>query len=181
MRTRLSTSIGLPVVDDVEELLGAVSGIFINPDTAVIEGVFVHITGFFSSETLFLPSNGIEHWGSRVRVRSSDMLSPLEDFVRLSRLYEERRPVYGQQILTDSGRRLGRCGDIQFNTKLMQLEWLFPHTFLRWGVPLPANAILQVTSEAIVVRGEEAVKVGLGEEADAAISAIESLTSTPVT
>lgn len=177
MRMRIGTALGLPVVDDAEELLGVISGVFIHPDTGVIEGVFVHIDGFFSSETLFLASSGIEHWGSRIRVRNRDALSSLEDFVRLSRLQEEGRPVLGQPIITDSGRRLGRCADVQFDTRLMRLEWLFPRRWFRWGVPIPFNAILEVKPDAIVVRGEAKLKVS--ETAEAAITAIESLASTP--
>ncbi len=180
MHLRLSTAIGLPVVDDAEELLGALSGVLLNPDTGAIEGFFVQIAGFFSSETVFLPSSGIEHWGSRVRVRSSDVLSPLEEYVRLSQLQGERRPILGQPIITDAGRRLGVCRDIQFDTRSLRLEWLFPRRFLRWMVPVPVRAIIEVKQEAVIVRGEEKVSAGIAEEAGSAITAIESLASTPV-
>lgn len=178
MHIRIGTALGLPVVDDAEELLGVLSGVFIHPDTGVIEGLFVHIDGFFSSETLFLSSSSIEHWGSRIRVRGRDSLSPLDDFVRLSRLHEEGRTVLGQQMVTDSGRRLGRCGDIQFDTRLMRVEWLFPRRWFRWGVPVPINAVIEVKPEAVIVHGE--AKVNVSETAEAAITAIESLASTPV-
>lgn len=179
MHTRLSTAIGLPVVDDAEEQIGALSGIFIHPDTMAIEGFFVTISGFFSSETLFLPSSGIEHWGSRIRIRHRDMLSDLDEFVRLSALYAEGRCVLGQQISTDSGRWLGRCKDVQFDTRVLRLEWLFPRLFLRWGIPLPVRAVLRVTPDAVVVRGED--KLEIADDATGAIAAIETLASTPVT
>lgn len=177
MHIRIGTALGLPVVDDAEELLGVLSGVFIHPDTGVVEGLFVHIDGFFSSEVLFLASSAIEHWGSRIRVRSRDSLSPLEDFVRLSRLQEEGRTVLGQQMITDSGRWLGRCGDIQFDTRLMRVEWLFPRRWFRWGIPVPINAVVEVKPEAVIVRGE--VKAKASEAAEAAMTAIESLASTP--
>lgn len=181
MHVRIGTALGLPVLDDAEEPLGSISGIFINPDTGVIEGFFVHISHFFSSETLFLPSSAIEHWGSRIHVRSSDALSPLEDFVRLSRLHEEGRSVLGQQIMNDRGVRLGKCADVQFDTRLFRLEWLFPRSWFRWRVPLPADAILEVTPDAVIVRTEQSIPVTVADEAEAAINAIESLASTPVT
>lgn len=179
MHTRLSTAIGLPVVDDTEEPIGSLSGIFIHPDTLVIEGFFVTLPGFFSSETLFLPCSGIEHWGNRIRVRHSDVLSHLEEFVRLSGLYDEGRHVLGQQMCTDSGRVLGKCKDVQFDTKVLRLDWLFPRLFVRWGTPIPVRAILRVTNDAVVVRGEE--KIEIADESTEAISAIETLASTPVT
>jgi uncharacterized protein YrrD len=177
MHLRLSTAIGLPIVNDAEEHLGFLGGILINPDTAVIEGFFVYRAGFFSSETLFLPVSGIEHWGSRIRVRHNDALSPLDEFVRLSRLQEEGRPIIGQVMMTDTGRKLGRCADVQFDTRSFRLEWLFPRMWLRWRVPVPVRAILQVKPEAVMVREEE--KIPAVTDAASAIATIETLASTP--
>jgi sporulation protein YlmC with PRC-barrel domain len=177
MHTRLSTALGMPVVDDGEDLLGSLAGILLHPDTAAVEGFFVRRTGFFESETLFLSTSGIEHWGSRIRVRSADALSPLDELVRVSRLQEEGRPILNQAIVTDTGRKLGRCADIQFDTRTLRLEWLFPRRFLRWGVPVPVSAILQVTPENVLVRGD--AKAEVREQAVPAMAAIETLTSTP--
>lgn len=177
MRVRLSTVIGLPVIDDAEERLGHIAGIFLNPDTGAVEGFFVRVASFFNSETLFLPVSAIEHWGSRVRVRGSDVLSPLRELVRVSRLYDEGRPVLGQPIITDAGRRLGRCRDVQFDTRSFRMEWLFPKMLFRWRRPLPIRAIIEVRPDAIVVRDDE--KIPLVEQVAPAIATIETLASTP--
>jgi hypothetical protein len=62
------------------------------------------------------------------------------------------RTILGQPIVTEGGSRLGRCCDVQFDTHFFQLEWLFPCRMLRWGVPIPARQILEVTPVAVVVR-----------------------------
>ncbi len=152
MHLRLSTAIGLPVVDPSEELLGLISGVFINPDTGAIEGIFVRVASFLSSDIMFVATIDIQHWGRRVRIRDADSLSPLEDLVRLQQIAEERRPVLGQLIKTEEGMVLGRCADIQFDTRFFRLEWMFPRKFFFWKTPVPAASIQQVRSDAVIVR-----------------------------
>jgi uncharacterized protein YrrD len=177
MRLRLSTAIGLPVVDESEQILGTIADICIHPDTLCIEGFFVHIQGFFSSEMMFLPCTGVEHWGSRIRVRHAHVLSPVEDVVRISRIAEEDRPVFRQMIISDTGKRLGCCSDIQFDTRSFRLEWLFPRRWLRWGIPIPIRAIVEIKREAIVIQTKE--RLPLQDQVSEDISVIEAVISTP--
>ena len=94
----------------------------------------------------------IARWGMRVTVRSRDALLPVEERIRLRSLLEERRPVLGQSIVTDTGRTLGRCGDVQFETEFFTVERLWPRRFFRWGTPLPITQVIEVRKDAIVVR-----------------------------
>lgn len=177
MRLRLSTAIGLPVVDESEQILGKIADICINPDTLNIEGFFVHIQGFFSSEIKFLQCIAIEHWGSRIRVRHADSLSPIEELVRISRILEDQRPVMRQMMVTDFGKKMGRCTDIQFDTRSFRLEWLFPRRFLRWGIPIPIRAIVEIKRDAIVIQTKE--RLPLQDQVSEDISVIEAVISTP--
>jgi len=143
----------MPIVTENDDTVtGQITGIFLNPDTGVVEGFFTGATGMFGGQELFLAAQDIRHWGTRVRILSEDMLSPLEERVRLEEMAQEHRPVLGQLIVTKSGTRLGRCRDVQFETKTFRLEWLFPRGWLRWGIPVPASAIIEVKREAIIVR-----------------------------
>lgn len=143
----------MPVVAENEDSVpGQIAGIFIHPDTGTVEGFFVQTGGLFGGQELFLATADIRHWGTRVRVRSEDVLSPPGERVRLQSIVQENRPLLGQNILTKSGTRVGRCRDVQFETKTFRLEWLFPRRWLRWGSPVPASAIIEVKREAIIVR-----------------------------
>lgn len=133
-------------------MLGTISGILIHPDRGSVEGFFVRVPAFLHSVELFLPSIDILHWGSRVRVRSAEALSPLEDLVRLRDLFHEGRPMLGQRILTEGGVKIGRCADVQFDTKKFRLEWLFSRKWLRWGRALPVTCIIIVRPDAIIVQ-----------------------------
>ncbi len=153
MRARLTRSIGLPVLDEeTGDILGTISAMLPNPDTGVIAGFFVRTSGLFSHAALFLPAAGILHWGLRVTVRTRDVLAPVEDLIRLQSLLAGNRPIIGQRMVTEGGRTLGRCADVQFSTKDFRLEWLFPRRFLQSGIPVPASQILEVKPEEIVLR-----------------------------
>lgn len=142
----------MPVLDsETGELLGTVANILIHPDTGKVEGFFVRIPGLFA-EQLFLGSDDIRHWGTRITVRGHDALSPVDDRVRLQPLLDGHRPVLGQKILTESGASIGRCRDVQFSTVDFRLEWLFPRKFFRWSLPVPVSQILEVKPEAIVIK-----------------------------
>ncbi len=177
MRVRLSTVIGLPIVDGSEEELGILSGVLLHPDNIVMEGIFVSINEFFSSRTLFVPAQDIQHWGTRIRIRDADSLSPLDELVRLQQLHEEGRPVLGQRMITEGGAYIGRCGDIQFDTRFFRVEWLFPRKWLLWKRPISVQAVVQVRPDAIVIRDLQA----LAKEPSApeAVPVIEVLGSTP--
>jgi uncharacterized protein YrrD len=177
MHVRLSTSIGLPVVDDsTEEPLGTIQSLLVHPDLGTAEGFFVHIPGFLSSHTLFLSSLDILHWGAHVRIADADALSPLEDRVRLQAFLEEGRTVLGQKLLTESGANLGICKDIQFNTKTFVLEWLFPRKFLQWGIAVPVSAIVEVKREAVILRDQA---IGAEIQKTPVLQTLEELTKAP--
>ncbi len=160
MQSRFSTALGLPVVEeDSLHPLGMIDGILLHPDTGRVEGFFVAAPGFFSTHRLFLPVSAICRWSRRVTVRDADSLAPLDEHVRLARLADDPRNILGQRIITEGGRRLGVCADVQFDTTAFQLQWLFPKKYLLfWGVPVPAQTIAEVRPDAILVR-EQTVTV----------------------
>ena len=153
MHVRYSTCFGTEVIDrSTGDILGMLSGLFVHPDTGKLEGIFVTFPGgiFAHSQSLFCGSDDIVHWGATVQVRSQTCLSPIEDRIRLLPL--QGRPVIGQRIRTDAGKAVGICNDIQIDTEKMRLEWLFPRRFFRQGTAIPAADIVEVRSEAVIVR-----------------------------
>lgn len=153
MQVRFSTALGLSITDEeVTEEIGTINGILIHPDTGRVEGFFVRVRGFLRAEDLFLSSFDIQRWGLRVVVRDRDVLAPLSDHIRFQTLRGEGRGVLGQRIVTETGRSLGRCADVQFETKTFRVEWLWPRKLFWWGTPLPITQVVEVRKDAIVVR-----------------------------
>ncbi len=163
MHIRFNHCIGYPIVEEGgDQVLGTISGVLIEPDTGKIEGFFVHTAGLLGNETLLCSTIDIVRWGTRVYVNSRESLAPPEDRIRLQTLLNDPRTVLGQRIQTESGTRLGRCKDVQFNTSSMHIEWIFPRKWFRWGVALPVSDIIEIRPDTIVVRdlfAKDAVQV----------------------
>lgn len=159
MHLRLSTCIGAEVVDrNAGDVVGIVSSIVLHPDTGKVEGIMVCIpVGMIATEHLFCSYEDIVHWGTKVNIRDRDALGPLSDRLRIAPFHAEGRTILHQRIRTKSGKSLGICRDVQFDTERMRLEWLFPRMWFRWGVALPATDILEVIPQAIIVRDGEIV------------------------
>ena len=172
--------LGMPIVaENADEAVGTLSGILIHPDLGRIEGFFVRVPGLFQTDHLFLATQDVLHWGSRIRVLDPDVLSPLEERVRLHSLFLEGRTVLGQKILTESVRQVGTCRDVQFETKTFRLEWIFPKKWWRWGTGIPATAIIEVRGDAIIVRD-----LAAGAEqprGQSVLKALDQLAEAPVT
>ncbi len=153
MHVRLSLCLGFPVVDDdTQAVLGTLSGALLHPDTGKIEGFFIRRKRFMKTEDVFLSTMDIKRWGLRISVRNAEVLGPVDDRVRLQPILEDGRTILGQTILTDTGRRLGVCRDLQFDTAHFMAEWLFPKSLWKWGTALPISSVIEVTREAVIVR-----------------------------
>lgn len=152
MRVRFSTCKGTNILcDSINEVLGQITGILLNPDTGKVEGFFA-ISALPMIGTPFLSTIDITKWGAHVHVRETGTVFPLEDHVRLQPLLEDNRTILGQRIRTESGRKIGVCHDVQFNSDSMRCEWLFPRRFWRWCTPIPFSDVLEVRQDAIIVR-----------------------------
>lgn len=153
MHVRASSVAGMPIVDDArQEMLGILGKPLIHPDSGKIEGFFVHPHGT-GMVPAFLSASDIVAWGTQVHVREGDRIAPVADIVRLQPMLADPRTFLGEPIrVTETKRSLGRCVDVQFDTRRFVVEWLFPRRWYFMWDPVPASEILEVTSEAIWVR-----------------------------
>lgn len=157
MHVRASACRALPVCElDGNEKLAFLEIAVVNPDNGHIEGFVVRVPDFLRAQRQFLSSNDIAHWGLVVRIRHRDLIGPLDERLRLQEIVQSGRTMLGRAIVTESGRRLGRCRDLQFETHFFQLEWLFPRSFFRWGIPVAARDIVEVRADAIIVKDRPA-------------------------
>ena len=153
MQVRFSICIGMEVIDDgAGTVLARVSGILIHPDSGKVEGFFVRPLGGLDTQGSFVASIDILTLGTCITVRGDDALCDPADILRLAQLLGDPRTVLGQHMRTQSGAAIGRCADVQFDTKSMHLQWLFPKRWWRWGPPVSVKEIIEVRPEAIILR-----------------------------
>ena len=153
MHVRFSSCRGIAVlIDHTHEFVGHVDDLLIHPDTGKIEGFYVQVPRFLYSETFFLTSVDVVRFGTHVYVSDFESLCQPDDIVRVQEILEDDRRILWQKIVTESGVKLGRCMDVQFNTESMRCEWLFPRKWGHWGVALPLSEIVEVQPEKIIVR-----------------------------
>lgn len=153
MQVRFSSCIGIEVITDSSgEVLGNVMDFFIDPDSGKVEGLFVYVPHLMQQRMLLLLTADILRWGQSVSVRSVDVLGPPDDFLRYQKLLEDPRTLIGQRIVTQSGKYIGRCKDVQINTDSMQCEWLFPKKWWKWRIAFPISEVHEVTEKAIILK-----------------------------
>lgn len=154
MHVRWSSMRGMLVIDDdTQEHVAMLTHPLIEPDSGRILGFFVQGFSSVAAGPLFLSSLDILRFGTKVHIRSADTLSPPEEIVRLQKNLHEPRLFLGQRIrIRSSGRTIGICSDIQFDTGRFVVEWMFPRRFFLSVRPIAASEIIEVTEEAIWIQ-----------------------------
>ncbi len=153
MHVRWSALRGMPVTEEqAQESVAILTDPLIDADSGRILGFFVRMQTGFSSLPHFLSALDILSVGTRVHIRSMDVLAPPDELIRLQQHLADPRSFLGQKIrIRQSGRTVGTCRDIQFDTRHFVVEWLFPRGFLFTKQPIAASDIVEVTEEAIWV------------------------------
>lgn len=148
-----SDTIGTEVIDDLDHHVhGIVMGLLIDPDRGKVIALFVGVPG--ASELFALQTQDIAAWGNRIHIREAELMGPVSDFIRLQEFLSDDRTVIGQQIRTKDGVKLGKCTDVQFETETFMVEWIFPRKFFRKGLAMPISDVLEIKSEAIIVKNQ---------------------------
>ncbi len=155
MHLRFSIAVGTPVMDDeTSRIVARISDILINPDNGKVVGFFVDAGTAFPEDRMFLSSADIVAWGTIAHIRYADAIVPAGDIVRLRALLDDPRGVLGQSILSKATKRfIGVCKDVQFDTRHMTVEWLFPRKYLFFTqAPVPVREIVEITPQAIFIK-----------------------------
>jgi uncharacterized protein YrrD len=148
-----SAAIGTEVIDEQDhQIHGTVTDFVFDPDRGKLVAVLVDSPD--SADLLALQTQDIAAWGQRIHIKETDMLGVPDEILRLKPLFEDPRTIIGQYIKTKSGVAIGKCVDIQFDAAHFGIEWIFPRSFLKKGLPLPASDILEITKDAIIVKDQ---------------------------
>ena len=165
MQTRFSTCRGMEVVEENNgKLVGLISNMLIDPDSGKILGFYIFVnSGFFFGGEKFVSSIDVLNIGTRFIIRDVDVICDPNDIIRLQPILKDSRSVLKQRIVSESGRYLGKCADVQFDTKSFIVQWLFPKKLYKWMVSIPVSAILEIKPKMILVKNIDSAK-SLAEE-----------------
>lgn len=140
--------------DQTQENVAMLAHPLIDPDSGRILGFFVQGVSGIAAGSSFLSALDIVSIGTKVHIRSADKLSPPDEIVRLQKNLQDHRSFLGQRIrIRSTGRTIGTCSDIQFDTGRFVVEWMFPTRFFFFSIrPIAASEIIEVTEEAIWIQ-----------------------------
>ena len=152
MQVRWLSVRGMPIIEDeAHSTVGLLLDVLIEADTGVILGFFVGSLQSFTAEPLFLSTLDIVSWGTKIHVRNISRLAPASEFIRLQKYLEDSRSFIGQKMYIEQTKKcLGKCIDVQFDTRHFHIQWLFPRRlFFFLGQPVAASEIVEVTEKGI--------------------------------
>lgn len=170
MKRRWSTVSGFAIhLEDEQDVLGRLHGVFMNPETG-------QITAFLVGISKVLPPVDIERWHQdSVQISDKDSITRPEEIMRLEQYGLKRSFLNGKKVISPSGRGFGRIRDFTFETttssvlsiytskKILGIEWdrrIFPY-----------KDIQEVTEKAIILSVEPEDMQRLGKTVDAIANA----------
>lgn len=160
MLLQASQIIGLPVgATNTQERAGTISNLVIDPDSGQLLG-FVVKAGFFSGEKVlsFHDVTGVDH--TAVLVREREVILPPKEIAPVKRAIEDKRPLLGQKVITESGTRLGRVVDLVVNTETAMITKIYVSHLLEERI-IPLDKVIKVTKERIVVKDDVVLGRGM--------------------
>ncbi len=138
--------------DETQEIVAFLSDVLVDTDTGCLRGFFVMMIDGLHTGSYFLSVLDILSFGTKVHIRSVDRLSPPEDLIRLQEALQDPRFFLGQKIrVRETGRTLGSCADVQFDTRHFSIFWFFPRRWFLQRQPIAIGEVFEVTEDAIWV------------------------------
>lgn len=126
-----------------------------NPNNLKIEGWFCAVPG--QKQTLFLSSSDIREFGNYgIAINSNDVIAPLEDFVRLEKLFRLNFQLIGKKIETESGKKVGKVEDFAVNIDSLFVQKLYVNqralgAFIKDQLTVSRTQIREISDKKIVI------------------------------
>lgn len=131
------------------------SGIVFDSDDGRVLGFLVKQGIFSKPKALsFTDVTAIDH--SVVVTRHPENILPVDEVVRLKHALDQKKPILGQKVITESNINLGKIEDIVLNTDSGQITKLYVRHMLEDRV-IGADKIVKVTRENVIVKDDAAL------------------------
>jgi len=152
--------IGAPVVSSEDgELLAVIRDVIIHPDTGRIEGFWVKSLTLPIRNAVIL-SDSILEWKKNVYIKDDREIAEAEDIIKISELFSRNTFFIGNSVISESGLRLGKVYDLDFDTNKMYLRNIYSEKsvlgFFKYSPRVFSyDSIIQVLPEYILEKDTE--------------------------
>ncbi len=140
-----------PVVTfDEAEALGVIRDPIIDPANGKVVGYFLG-HGFLGMKQDVITSGDIVGFDkNRVIVQKEEAIRSAEDEPRIREILNKKIAVYGANVLTESGKHLGKATDLLLDTELGMIVKYYVHGMLQDRI-VPAEHVITIEKRGIIV------------------------------
>jgi len=147
---------------DSGELLAVVSGIIVDPDTAMVEAFWVRPTSLGVKEAVLRISDIVE-LKKNLYIKSDKVLAQAADVIRISEILEDGRHFIGNAVQSEAGKSYGSCHNLSFDTGTYALKQIHTKRSILGLIALDErifsyNNIVRVTPEMIIIDDDASKK-----------------------
>lgn len=164
MLTLISNLVNKPVVTmDQAEPLGLLRDPIIDPTNGkLIAFFFGH--GFLHMQQSVLAADDIASYDdNRIVVHRDDVARVVDEEPKIREILSQRVPVLGANVLTESGKKLGRANDLLLDTELSMIVKYYVHGMLSDRI-IPAEHVVTIDKRGIIVDDIAEVTAGAAAE-----------------
>jgi uncharacterized protein YrrD len=147
----------LPVASaDTNSRVGTVNTLLIDTDKSLVIGFLISI-GFLSQPKYLAIEDirSIDH--EAMVIQSLQKLIEPKEVIRARKVLDEGIKLVGQVVKTESGKRLGKVSDLLINTETGEITKYYVGGWLADRI-VPAEKIVKITKQAVIVEDEGPVK-----------------------
>lgn len=154
-----SKIIGTHVLSHAEgDALAIVEDLIVHPDTGKVEGFWVKPLTLPLKHAV-LPWESVVAWKRNLYVKDDQAMAEPEEIIRISEILSRKTYYIGNKVKTESGKRLGKVFDLDFEEQKMFLRYLFVQKSFLFFSSAPQfihfDSIVQVLPGMIIVKDDE--------------------------
>jgi sporulation protein YlmC with PRC-barrel domain len=129
--------------------------LIINPNNLKIEGWFVH--DMFSGKRLVLISSDVRELSSRgVIINDHEVLSEVDELVRLKPIIEIGFVLIGKQVVSQSGKKYGKVSDFAVETESLLVKKIYAaqpiiKNLTGGNTSIDRTQVIEITSTKIII------------------------------
>lgn len=165
MLVLISQLVGRPVITfDEAQPLGVLRDPIVDPENGKLAGYFFGHGLFYSKQDVLSADDIVTYDENRVVVHRSDIVRKVKEEPRVRKILQQKVPVLGAKVLTESGKFLGRANDLLLDTELNMIVKYYVHGLMQDRI-IAAEHVITIDKRGIIVDDTAPQAAGAAVEA----------------